>query len=62
MSDLVDFLKQGKQVQTFPEYGKTDITGIQVINNIRADVIRQPASQERPTSSVGNAAAVAALI
>ncbi len=37
--NLVDYLKQGKQVQTFPEYGKTDITGIQVINNIRADVM-----------------------
>ncbi len=39
VSDLVDFLKQGRQVQVFPEYGRENMTGVQVINEIKADVM-----------------------
>ena len=30
VSELVDFLKQGNQVQTFPAYGKVGISGVSV--------------------------------
>jgi homoserine dehydrogenase len=39
VSDLVYFLKQGNQVQTFPEFGKENISGLQVIDDIKADVM-----------------------
>ncbi len=39
LSHLVDFIKQGNEIQTFPEYGKENISGVRVINQITADVL-----------------------
>ena len=37
VSELVDFLKQGHQVQTFPTYGKDGISGVEVIAQVDGD-------------------------
>jgi len=39
VSELVDFLKQGNQVQTFSRYGKPGITGRAIISQLDADVL-----------------------
>ena len=39
VAELVDFLKQGNQVQTFPTYGKNGISGVEVIAQMDGDVM-----------------------
>lgn len=39
VAELVDFLKKGNQVQTFPVYGKDEISGVEVIAQMDADVM-----------------------
>lgn len=39
IGELVEFLKDGNEVQTFPKFGKEKITGVEVIAQGNADVI-----------------------
>ncbi len=39
LAELVDFLKQGNQVQTFPTYGKDGLSGVEVIAQMDGDVM-----------------------
>ncbi len=39
VAELVDFLKQGNQVQTLPTYGKNGISGVEVIAQMDGDVM-----------------------
>ena len=39
VADLVDFVKEGHEVQTFSTYGKDGITGVEVITQLDADVL-----------------------
>lgn len=39
IAELVDFVKQGNEVQTFKVHGKKGITGLEVINQLDADVM-----------------------
>ena len=39
VADLVDFVKEGHEVQTFSTYGKDEITGVEVITQLDADVL-----------------------
>ncbi len=41
VAELVDFLKQGNQVQTFPTYGKNGISGVEVIAQMDGDVMAE---------------------
>lgn len=37
--ELVDFVRQGNEVQNFPEYGRVSLTGVEVINRLGGDAL-----------------------
>lgn len=39
IAELVDFLRQGNQVQTFPGYGRAGITGVEVLGRLEAEAL-----------------------
>jgi homoserine dehydrogenase len=37
--ELVDFVRQGNEVQNFPQYGRANLTGVEVINRLGGDAL-----------------------
>ncbi len=45
VKDLVDFVKQGNEVQTFSSYGLDGLSGVEVIKQVQADVMVEATTQ-----------------